>query len=116
MAHTRFTIAILALLTAMSVGSLSAQDENRRYGYIRLLEGRASVLEPGSTDEIEAEEQSPLLTSDRLRVGRSSRLEAVLADLSHLRLFVVVHAESHRRPGLDEHPPAVWQQFRLGPG
>ena len=86
MAHTRATIATLTLLGAICVGSLSAQDENRRYGYIRLLEGRASVLEPGSTDEIEAEEQSPLLTSDRLRVGRSSRLEAVLADLSHLRL------------------------------
>ena len=86
MAQPRATIATLALLTVLSVACLSAQDEDRRYGYIRLLEGNASVIEPGSTDGIEAEVQSPLLTSDRLRVGSRSRLEAVLADLTHLRL------------------------------
>ena len=76
----------LLLLVVVSATSLSAQDQDGTYGYVRVLEGRATVTESQTGEESEAEEQLPLLSGDVFHVHLSSRLEAVLADRSRIRL------------------------------
>lgn len=97
------------LLTALSVTGLalsqplaaSAQDEDESYGYVRSLEGRATLIPAPSVEAYDDRDRSfgdagerltdieinqPLLRGDRLSVPRGSRLEAVLPDGNLLRL------------------------------
>ncbi len=86
MRHARHLSLAALLVLVAGVSSVSAQDNERTYGYVRILEGRATVTESRTGEEAEAEEQLPVLTGDVFYVHASSRLEAVLADRSRLRL------------------------------
>ena len=77
----------LLFLAAALPAAASPQD---RYGYYRIVEGNATLLqpaEPGQRAESEpAQENQPLLTGDRLWTARGSRVEVVLADNTMLRV------------------------------
>ncbi|HET9767551.1 MAG TPA: DUF6600 domain-containing protein [Thermoanaerobaculia bacterium] len=74
-------------LAAALSPAASAED---RYGYYRIVEGSATLLQLGESgqqgDAQSLQENQPLLTGDRLRTARGSRVEVVLADNSMLRV------------------------------
>ena len=78
--------ARVGCLLLMAAPLVAQQDAGRRYGYVRTLEGQATVIAANTGTGTEAEVQRPLLVADRLQVASFSRLEAVLADRSRLRL------------------------------
>ena len=84
-AHQVPLLACLACSALLSQAVLS-QAAERRYGYVRQIEGRAVVVEAETGTESEIEAQIPLLSTDRLRVSAASRLDAVLADHGRLRV------------------------------
>ncbi len=78
---------VLGLTALALAGPAAAQGEDGDgYGYIRILEGDATLLQAGSGDRDPAEINQPLLVGDRLIVPSRSRLEVVLADGNMLRL------------------------------
>jgi hypothetical protein len=81
--HTWFGIALLTLGLG-AAGPLSAQD-NGSYGYIRTLEGPATLMQ-SSGDRDSAEINQPLLAGDRLIVPDRSHAEIVLADRNIVRI------------------------------
>lgn len=73
--------AAALLLAGASPAAAATQD---RYGYYRVVDGSANVVQQGSNQA--AQENQPLLTGDRLRTSRGSRVEVVLADGTVLRV------------------------------
>jgi hypothetical protein len=55
------------------------------YSFLRLVEGNATLVQD-DRDEETAEANQPLLTGDRLLLGRRARIEAVLSDGSIVRI------------------------------
>lgn len=80
---TSLGMALLALGLG-AAGPLSAQD-NGSYGYIRTLEGPATLMQR-SGDRDAAEINQPLLAGDHLIVPARSRAEIVLADRNIVRI------------------------------
>ncbi|HVR97744.1 MAG TPA: DUF6600 domain-containing protein [Thermoanaerobaculia bacterium] len=78
---------VLGLFALALAGPAAAQGEDGDgYGYIRVLEGQATLIQAGSGDRDPAEINQPLLVGDRLIVPGRSRLEIVLADGNLVRL------------------------------
>ena len=67
-------VAVAALLPAIS---MAAEDE--RYGYVRTLEGTATITSEGG-DRQEAQINEPLLDGDLVEVASRSRIDLELAD------------------------------------
>jgi hypothetical protein len=79
-------------LFALALGLLvlpaapAAADSDGSYGYVRAIEGSATLIPTGSSDRDSAELNQPVLAGDRLIVPGRSRMELVLADRNILRL------------------------------
>lgn len=79
-------------LFALALGLLvlpaepAAADSDGSYGYVRAIEGSATLIPTGSSDRDTAELNQPVLAGDRLIVAGRSRMELVLADRNILRL------------------------------
>lgn len=87
MIHTAWSLAAITLGMLLTAGTARGQEEDRRYGYLRVLEGPAVQVESQSDDGGgEATINQPLLAGDRLLVPERGRVEAVLADGNIVRL------------------------------
>lgn len=75
----------LALAFAVLAAPLAARDGGS-YGFIRVLEGSATVVQAGNDEPSGAEINLPVLAGDRLSVPSRSRLEIVLADFNLVRV------------------------------
>ena len=80
----RLAAAALLLLA----GVAGAQEADQSYGFVRTLEGAATLLQGGgeSHDRVDLEVNAPVIDGDRIWVARGSRLEVVLPDRNLLRL------------------------------
>jgi hypothetical protein len=61
-------------------------EESDSYGYVRVVEGSASVVAAGTSERASAEVNQPVLAGDRISVPNRSRIEVVLADRNILRV------------------------------
>lgn len=78
--------AVLVLgLCALAAVPVAADDDNG-YGYLRAVEGSATLMQAGSGTRTPAELNQPVLAGDRLWVPARSRVEIVLADRNLLRI------------------------------
>lgn len=87
-----------AALVVVTAGAAVAQDyasngsapagaqDNTSYGYLRLVEGSATLTQGGSGSRAAAEINQPIMAGDRLQVPSRGRIEAVLADHNIVRL------------------------------
>jgi hypothetical protein len=76
-----------ALVLVVAAASGAEPDESQRsYGYVRTLEGSASIVsaDTGTLDELIL--NHPVLTGDRVIVAPEARLELVLSDFNIVRL------------------------------
>ncbi|HEV8240711.1 MAG TPA: DUF6600 domain-containing protein [Thermoanaerobaculia bacterium] len=85
------TTVFAALFLAAALPALAdSNGERDRYGYYRIVEGSATLAERGEPgrqgDSQSVQENQPLVTGDRLWTARGSRVEAVLADNTLLRV------------------------------
>src|SRR5690349_6009085 len=64
----------------------AAADSDGSYGYVRAIEGSATLIPAGTSDRDNAELNQPVLAGDRFIVPGRSRLELVLADRNILRI------------------------------
>jgi len=75
---------------ALGVCALAAlpasADNDNGYGYLRAVEGSATLVQAGSETQTPAELNQPVLVGDRLLVPARSRVEIVLADRNLLRI------------------------------
>jgi hypothetical protein len=76
------TLGVLLAFAAVA----AAAEESGSYGYLRVVDGPATLIQGGSGTREEAEINQPLLAGDRLLVPSGSRLEAVLSDGNLLRI------------------------------
>lgn len=90
---TASRMSLLACFVPLSVLSPAIRSQTglseaaeRRYGYVRQIDGEAFVIEADTRTEAVIEAQIPLLSTDLLRVSAASRLDAVLADHGRLRV------------------------------
>ncbi|HEX6899424.1 MAG TPA: DUF6600 domain-containing protein [Thermoanaerobaculia bacterium] len=85
------TKPLVSLLTlGLALFSLAAAPaaagERDSYGYIRVLEGSATLVQAGSDERSNAEINQPVLAGDRILVPGRSRVEVILADRNILRI------------------------------
>jgi hypothetical protein len=80
-----FRIVLALGLFSLTAGSAAAQDRGS-YGYLRIVEGSATVTQAGSQDRTPADVNQPVLVGDRVSVADRSRVELVLADRNLVRL------------------------------
>lgn len=73
----------LGLLALTALPAAASHDES--YGYFRVIEGSATLMQAGG-DRQPAEINQPVLAGDRVWVPSRSRVEIVLADRNLLRL------------------------------
>ncbi|MFQ5689456.1 MAG: DUF6600 domain-containing protein [Gemmatimonadota bacterium] len=64
----------------------SIRRESTAYGYVRRVQGSATLLQSESGNRVRAEVNEPLLTSDRIFVSSHSRIELALSDRNLVRL------------------------------
>src|SRR5947208_2662154 len=79
--RTMLALGLLAL--AGAAPGFASRDES--YGYLRVIDGSATVTQSGG-DRDAAEVNQPVLAGDQIQVARSSRVEVMLADGNILRL------------------------------
>jgi hypothetical protein len=78
-------ICLISTLLVGSTATLRAQDQTS-YGFVRVIEGRADLMQASSNTLIDLVENYPLMVNDELRVPYGSRVETVLPDGTYLRL------------------------------
>jgi hypothetical protein len=83
--------ALAAVLTLLAPAIAAADFDDDlgyegRYGYLRTLEGSATLVQGGSGEREEAVVNQPVLAGDRLWVAPRSRAEVLLPDGNLLRL------------------------------
>lgn len=89
MSTKRVPVSSIWLAAALLIAALAgpaAADEDGSYGYIRALDGSATLMQTGSGTRSDAEINQPLLAGDRLWVPARSRVEVVLADRNLVRI------------------------------
>ena len=79
-----YRLALALGLLALAVPARAESDGG--YGYVRVVEGSASVTQAGTSERASAEVNQPILAGDRISVANRSRLELVLADGNILRV------------------------------
>ena len=84
-------IAAFAAAASLAAGAPAlAQErdleERESYSYVRVLEGQATLASQGAGPGEAAEVNQPLLSGDRVQVGRGARIEIALADRNLLRV------------------------------
>lgn len=75
----------LGLLALSAAGPAAAAEHDGSYGYFRVVEGSATLMQAGG-DREPAEINQPVLAGDRIWVPERARAEVVLADRNILRL------------------------------
>jgi hypothetical protein len=75
---------VLAVLI-LPAASWSAQDQTS-YGFVRVIEGRADLMQASSNTLVELVSNYPLMVGDEIRVPYGSRVETLLPDGTYLRL------------------------------
>ncbi|HKH43468.1 MAG TPA: DUF6600 domain-containing protein, partial [Thermoanaerobaculia bacterium] len=78
-------VGLVLGLCALAALPASADYDNG-YGYLRAVEGSATLMQAGSGTRTPAELNQPVLAGDRLWVPERSRVEIVLADRNLLRI------------------------------
>ncbi|HEY7215006.1 MAG TPA: DUF6600 domain-containing protein, partial [Thermoanaerobaculia bacterium] len=78
------SLALAASLLALAAAPAAA--ENDSYGYFRVVEGPATLIQAGTDERTSAEINQPVLAGDRISVPDRSRVEIVLADRNLLRV------------------------------
>lgn len=76
----------LGLCALAAVPASADYDDDNGYGYLRAVEGSATLMQAGSGTRTPAEINQPVLPGDRLWVPERSRVEVVLADRNLLRI------------------------------
>ena len=76
----------LGAVCAIGLALASAAVGQESYGFVRVVEGYADLVQSSSQSVVEATNNYPILVGDQLRVSQGARLEAVLPDGSYLRL------------------------------
>jgi hypothetical protein len=79
------TALALGLLVVAAAPATAAEHDGS-YGYLRAVEGTATLIQAGTNDRESAEINQPVLAGDRLQVPGRSRVEVVLADRNLVRL------------------------------
>lgn len=79
-------VSILALALGLPALASQAAAETGSYGYFRVVEGSATLMQAGTDERASAEINQPVLAGDRIWVPDRSRIEVVLADRNILRL------------------------------
>jgi hypothetical protein len=83
----KVSVSCLALVAALlAAAAPAAARDGGSYGYIRIVEGSATVIQSGSGEPSDAEVNLPVLAGDRIQVPARSRLELVLADRNLVRV------------------------------
>ena len=80
------SLFILALGLLVLPAAPAAADSDGSYGYVRAIEGSATLIPAGTNDRDNAELNQPVLAGDRFIVPGRSRMELVLADRNILRV------------------------------
>ncbi len=78
--------SILTLALGLLAPAALAAAETGSYGYFRVVEGAATLMQAGTDERASAEINQPVLAGDRLWVPDRSRVELVLADRNILRV------------------------------
>ncbi|HZI64725.1 MAG TPA: DUF6600 domain-containing protein, partial [Thermoanaerobaculia bacterium] len=78
------SLPLLAL--ALLAGALPVEAAETSYGYVRSLEGTATLAPAGGGGSEDLNLNQPLMAGDRVIVGPRSRLELALADYNLVRL------------------------------
>lgn len=79
-----YRLALAFGLVALAAPAIAEESES--YGYVRVVEGSASVVQAGTSERASAEVNQPVLAGDRISVPNRSRVEVVLADRNILRV------------------------------
>jgi len=83
----KVSVSCFALFAALLAAAAPAvAREGGSYGYIRVIEGSATVVQAGSDESTDAEVNLPVLAGDRIQVPARSRIELVLADRNLVRV------------------------------
>lgn len=112
--------ALGALALTLAVGSAASPaaaqtDDGGSYGYLRVVDGPANLIQAESGSRTEAEINQPLLAGDSLWVPAGSRLEAVLSDGNLLRVDGGTEIVLHRLAGSpDGDDPSTVLELREG--
>ncbi|HEX7183338.1 MAG TPA: DUF6600 domain-containing protein [Thermoanaerobaculia bacterium] len=80
--RVRLALGLFALMALPAV----AWSDSGSYGYLRVVEGSATLMQAGSGTRTPAEINQPVLVGDHLWVPSRSRVEIVLADGNLVRL------------------------------
>jgi len=72
--------------TAQANVQANLQDDQQSYGYLRVVEGEATLVQAGSDARIQADVNQPVLVGDRISVPNKAKVELVLADRNLVRL------------------------------
>ena len=73
-------------LGLLAPAASAAQDDQQSYGYLRLVEGEATLVQAGTDARIPADVNQPVLAGDRVSVPDKAKVELVLADRNLVRL------------------------------
>ncbi|MEA2601276.1 MAG: hypothetical protein QOF89_2268 [Acidobacteriota bacterium] len=83
-------LLVVGLLLALAVPLTAATEDysgsSGSYGYVRVVEGSASLAQEGSDERASAEINQPVMAGDHLWVPDRSHVEIVLADRNILRV------------------------------
>jgi FecR protein len=79
-------LALALGLLVVTAGPAAAAEHDDSYGYLRVVEGPATLIQAGTNDRESAEINQPVLAGDRIQVPGRSRVEIVLADRNIVRL------------------------------
>jgi hypothetical protein len=82
-------LLVVGLLLALAVPTAAATENSGSYGYVRVVEGSASLAQDGSDERNSADKaeiNQPVMAGDHLWVPDRSHVEIVLADRNILRV------------------------------
>ena len=85
-ASKKMLVSSLALGLGLLALAAPAAAESGSYGYFRVVEGSATLMQAGTDERSSAEINQPVLAGDRLWVPERSRVDIVLADRNLLRV------------------------------
>ena len=84
---TRNLVRVASALALVALAaSPAAADRDESYGYFRVIDGSATLIQAGSGTRTPAEVNQPVMAGDRILVPGSSRVEVILPDRNILRL------------------------------
>ena len=82
----KMLVSSLALAVGLLALAAPAAADNGSYGYFRVVEGSATLVQGGTDEPTSAEINQPVLAGDRISVPDRARVEIALADRNLLRL------------------------------